>query len=162
LEVQAVPVHDKETESATTPEQVTETGPEENQEPKSEMPVAKADPEENFGETQSLPPEPTLEPMQISVPQEPISEHYILFSFCHGSAPKVLHAFSRKDIGQLIRDLVRNEDQFLFVVRGGELANLYKTKRGLIVQFDETKERIKVHITGQSRPVENGWIGESE
>jgi len=162
LEVQAAPANDHETESGTTPEQVAETGPEENQESESEVPAAEAGPEENSGELQSQPQEPDPEPAPVPVPLEPVSEHFMLFSFCHGSAPKVLHAYTRKDVGQLIRDLAKNEDQFLFVVRGGELANLFKTKRGLVIQFEEIRERIKVHFTGQSRPVENGWIGESE
>jgi len=162
LEVLAVPANDNETEAGTIPGQVTETGPEEEQEPESEVSAPEAGSEENSGTTQSQSPEPAFEPARFPVPLEPVSEHFILFSFCHGSAPKVLHAFSRKDVGRLIRDLAKNEDQFLFVVRGGELANLFKTKRGLIVQFEETRERIKVHFTGQSRPVENGWIGESE
>lgn len=126
------------------------------------MPAPQADSGDEAGESQHQAAEPVAEQEHLSGLTEPVSEHFILFSFCHGAAPKVLHAFSRKDTGQLIRDLARNEDQFLFVVRGGELAQLFKTKRGLIVQFDGTRERIKVQFAARSRPVDNGWIGDLE
>jgi len=126
------------------------------------MPAPETGPEQGAAASPNQTPEPVAGPVPVPVPITPVSEHFLIFSFCHGSAPKVLHAFSRNDVGLLIRDLAKNEDQFLFVVRGGELAHLFKTKQGLVVQFDETKERIKIPFAGQSRPIENGWIGNQE
>ena len=104
------------------------------------------------------PSEPEPEPpVPVTIP-----EQYMIFSFVNGSPPKILHAFTRKDVGQLVRELTRNENQYLFIVRGGELGQLFKTKRGLIVQFEESRDRFKIRFSEHGRPVENGWIGEPD
>ena len=133
-------------------------------------PQPEQNPEEQGDEkqTESGPDEanPLCLPESEPKPEQPVAvaipEQYMIFSFANGSPPKILHAFTRKDVGQLVRELTRNENQYLFIVRGGELGQLFKTKRGLIVQFEESRDRFKIRFSEHGRPVENGWIGEPD
>lgn len=155
---------------AANPEPVEEQEPQ-NEEPAStETPEQQPDEEPQPDEEQPSGGDQSHEdePVETALtepepgPRPVASEAYLIFSFSYGAPPKVLHAFSNRDLRLLIRDLMRDEQQFLYIVRDGELARLLKTKRGLTVQFEEPKSRLRVPFAEQGRPVENGWMGETD
>ncbi len=86
---------------------------------------------------------------------------YLVFSVPVGFPPKVLHAYNDADFKRLIADLcAQNDQQYLFVVRNGELGKLYRTKQGLGIRFPEAGLKLKVRLPERFGPIANNWIGE--
>ena len=86
---------------------------------------------------------------------------YIVISFSVSSAPTVFHAASKRDMVRMVQELhAANDQQFLFVVRGGELGTLYRTKSGLAIKFEDSGDKAVIPTKKQAHRLEDGWIGE--
>ncbi len=78
-----------------------------------------------------------------------------------GTPPKAIHAYNDKDVCKLIRDLcAQNDQQYLFVIRNGELGKLYRTQQGLGVRFPEAGLKLKVRLPERFGPIADNWIGD--
>jgi len=86
---------------------------------------------------------------------------YIVICIPFGSPPKALHAFNDKDVCRLIRDLhAQNDQQYLFVIRNGELGKLFKTSHGLGILFKEAGLKLRIKLAEKYGSVSDGWIGD--
>jgi len=78
-----------------------------------------------------------------------------------GVPPKALHAYNDKDVCKLIRDLhVHNDQQYMFVIRNGELGRIFRTRRGLMIRFPEAGLQLKIPAAEKYGPAPDGWIGD--
>lgn len=86
---------------------------------------------------------------------------YLVFSIPCGDPPKVLHAFNDKDVCKVIRDLhLQNDQQYLFVVRNGELGRFYRTQRGFVLRFKEAGLKLKIPFRNRLGSLSDNWIGD--
>ena len=86
---------------------------------------------------------------------------YIVISVPFGVPPKALHAYNDKDICKLVRELrLQNDQQYLFVIRNGELGRLRRARRGLVIRFKEARLNLKVPDSEKYGPIPDGWIGD--
>lgn len=86
---------------------------------------------------------------------------YLVFSIPNGEPPKVLHAFNDKDVCKVIRDLhTQNDQQYLYVVRNGELGKIRRMQRGLLVHFKEAGKKLRIYFTNRIGIDADNWIGD--
>lgn len=86
---------------------------------------------------------------------------YLIFSIPIGYPPKVLHAYNDQDFCRLIADLcIQNDQQYLFVVRNGELGKLYRTKSGIGIRFVQAGLKLKIRLPERFGPISDNWIGD--
>jgi hypothetical protein len=85
---------------------------------------------------------------------------YIVINVPTGGEPKLHSVKTRKQLQQILRAIYNKTDQqFLYVARG-DLANLFRVRGGLIVQFDNEE---KLHVTSKPTKHEllrDGWLGD--
>lgn len=72
----------------------------------------------------------------------------------------MLFAASAEDMAKTVRGVARNDQQYLYIIKGGELARLAKTQRGLHVKFSETEETIRIRLPDREHTIDDGWIGD--
>lgn len=105
---------------------------------------------------------PALEPEIVEqLPAVVTIVRYIVISMPFGTPPKAIHAYNDKDVCKLIRDLhAQNDQQYLFVIRNGELGKILRSKRGLAIRFKEAGLKLTIKISAQYDSVPDGWIGD--
>jgi hypothetical protein len=87
--------------------------------------------------------------------------HYIVISIPVGVPPRALHAESNKEVCKLIRDLYSlNDQQYLFVIRNGELGRILRTRRGLVIRFKEAGLKLTITPAEKHTQSQDGWIGD--
>lgn len=102
-------------------------------------------------------PEPAAEqlPAVISI------VYYLVISVPVGFPPKALHAYNDGDFCRLVAELcAQNDQQYLFVVRNGELGKIYRTKQGIGVRFKAAGLKLKIRLPERFGPVSDNWIGD--
>lgn len=72
-----------------------------------------------------------------------------------------MQAYNDRDVCRMIRDLyAQNDQQYLFVIRNGELGKVFKTRRGLGVRFREAGLKLRIATFDRYGPLSDGWIGD--
>ena len=103
--------------------------------------------------------EPTVEqPVDTSVVTPP--QGYFVIRCPMAEAPQVLFAASTEELIRTVRNIASNDQQYLYVIKGGELARLVKSNNGLIVKFQDDHEKILVRLPKRERSLEDGWLGD--
>ena len=99
---------------------------------------------------------------QLEVKKKKVRISYFLVCVVNGQPPKTFKAYSKRDLVNLVQELRKREDhQYLYIVRSGELGKMYKAKRGgILLKFPEAKERITIPFTEHFDHLSDGWIGD--
>ena len=103
--------------------------------------------------------EPTVEqPVDASVVTPP--QGYFVIRCPMAEAPQVLFVSSTEELMRTVRNIASNDQQYLYVIKGGELARLVRSNNGLIVKFQDDHEKIFVRLPKRERSLEDGWLGD--
>ena len=85
---------------------------------------------------------------------------YLVVSVPRMEPPRVLSASTAEDMAKIVRGIARDDQQYLFIIKGGELGRLAKTHRGLLVKFSESEEKIRIRLSDREHPIRDGWLGD--
>lgn len=130
--------------------------PEESAEPRAETSQETRSGDAAEHETPSNPVQPREQlPAVITIVR------YLVFSIPCGFPPKVLRAYNDQDVCRLIGDLLmQNDQQYLFVVRNGELGKLFRSKKGLGIRFKEAGKQLRIRLSERFGPISENWVGD--
>jgi hypothetical protein len=85
---------------------------------------------------------------------------YLVISVPRMEPPKVLSAATAEDMANIVRTVARDDQQYLYIIKGGERGRLAKTQRGLLVKFSEPDEKIRIRLPDRAHPISDGWLGD--
>jgi hypothetical protein len=95
-----------------------------------------------------------------TAPTPETDRRYIVISVPIGGEPKLHSVKTRQQLRQMLRAIYNKTDQqFLYVARG-DLANLFRVRGGLVVQFDNEED---LHVASKPTKHEllrDGWLGD--